>query len=193
MLLFYCNSALTKSLELSHLGIMFMVISTIAQKINRNAMIETMILEVNTADDMVALGKRIGGLLRGGEMIELVGDVGAGKTTFTKGLAQGLSIDEDVQSPSFTISRVYDGRDGIRLAHYDFYRLHDPGIMGDELREALSDAASVVIVEWADIAAGVLPDDRLTIHITPRTETSRSVEIIAGGDRSGRLEEAIAK
>jgi len=152
-----------------------------------NAMIEAMILEVKTADDMIALGNRVGGLLRGGEMIELVGDVGAGKTTFTKGLALGLAIDEDIQSPSFTISRVYDARDGLRLAHYDFYRLHDPGIMADELREVLDDAHTIVVVEWADIASGVLPADRLTIHLAPISETSRQVELTAGGERSAEL------
>ncbi len=146
-----------------------------------------MIQEVNTVDDMIALGARIGGLLRGGEMIELVGDVGAGKTTLVKGIAQGLAIDEDIQSPSFTISRVYDGRDDIRLAHYDFYRLQDSGIMADELSEAVADSHTVVIVEWAAIASGVLPVDRLTIELVPITETSRKLTIAASGEQSKRI------
>lgn len=146
-----------------------------------------MIQEVKTADEMVAVGRSMGEFLRGGEMIELVGDVGAGKTTFVKGLALGLGIDEDVQSPSFTISRVYDARGGLQLAHYDFYRLHDPGIMADELREMIDDAHTIVVVEWADIASGVLPTDRLTIHFSPLSETTRHIELRATGDRSNRL------
>lgn len=142
--------------------------------------------------DMIAIGQRVGGLLRGGEVIELIGDVGAGKTTLTKGLALGLGIDEDIQSPSFTISRVYNARDGLRLAHYDFYRLHDPGIMAEELREMVADPRVVVVVEWADIASGVLPDDRLTVRLSPLAETSRKMEIVASGERSQRLAEKLS-
>lgn len=124
-----------------------------------------------------ALGQRLGSLLHGGEVIELVGDVGAGKTTFVKGLALGLAIDEDVQSPSFTISRVYDGRDGLQLAHYDFYRLHDAGIMADELQETVSDARIVTVVEWADIVEGVLPASRIRIVFTTPSENERQLTL----------------
>src|SRR5665647_571424 len=96
-------------------------------------------IEVTSEQEMRTLGEKLGLLLKGGEVIELVGDVGAGKTTFVKGLAHGLAIDEDVQSPSFTISRVYDARDDLQLAHYDFYRLNDAGIMANELTETTQD------------------------------------------------------
>ena len=131
---------------------------------------------VSSESAMRDLGKAIGERLKGGEVIELVGDIGAGKTTLTKGIAQGLGVDEDVQSPSFTISRTYDaGRDGLRLAHYDFYRLHDPGIMADELAEVMHDATVVTIVEWAEIVADVLEGDHIRIRITPTAETTRQV------------------
>jgi len=97
-------------------------------------------LEVKNEAEMKLLGAKLGRLLRGGEIIELIGDVGAGKTTLTKGIAAGLGIDEDVQSPSFTISRVYDTPLKLRLAHYDFYRLHDPGIMAGERNETMRDS-----------------------------------------------------
>lgn len=138
---------------------------------------------------MREFGVRIGHLLRGGEIIELVGDVGAGKTTLVKGIAAGLSIDEDIQSPSFTISRVYEARDDLHLAHYDFYRLHDAGIMGDELAEATTDSKNIVIIEWATIVDGLLPKDRLTVHIQSPTESTRSVTI----ESDGRSSDAIAK
>jgi len=116
-----------------------------------------MIIEVHNAEQTRRLGARIGASLKGGEVFELVGDVGAGKTTFTKGLAQGLGISDEVQSPSFTISRVYDGRDNLQLVHYDFYRLSDPGIMASEVAEMVQDPKTVTVIEWADIVEGVLP------------------------------------
>jgi tRNA threonylcarbamoyladenosine biosynthesis protein TsaE len=140
-------------------------------------MIQTKHIEVKSEPEMRALGEQIGCLLKGGEVIELVGDVGAGKTTFTKGLALGLEIDEDVQSPSFTISRVYDARDGLLLAHYDFYRLNDAGIMANELFETTQDPATVTVIEWADIVEGVLPEHRLRIEISAPTETSRTLAL----------------
>src|SRR4051812_49402655 len=110
-----------------------------------------MTVEVNNEQEMKEFGARLGALLQGGEVIELIGDVGAGKTTLTKGIATGLGVDEDVQSPSFTISRVYDTPSELRLSHYDFYRLQDAGIMADELRETISDPRGVTIIEWAEV------------------------------------------
>lgn len=108
--------------------------------------------------------KLLGAQLRGGEVFELVGDVGTGKTTFVKGLASGLGVADDVQSPSFTISRLYDARDGLKLSHYDFYRLPDAGIMSYEIAEMVADKAVVTVVEWAESVASVLPDDRIQIE-----------------------------
>jgi tRNA threonylcarbamoyladenosine biosynthesis protein TsaE len=153
---------------------------------------QIMVREIENEAAMKAFGRALGALLKGGEMIELIGDVGAGKTTLTKGIADGLAIDEDIQSPSFTISRVYDARDGITLAHYDFYRLHDPGIMADELHETLHNPKVVTIVEWAAIVSGVLPEDRLSIHIIPASETSRHVELKTTNSETERLLERLA-
>jgi tRNA threonylcarbamoyladenosine biosynthesis protein TsaE len=151
-----------------------------------------MILDIKSDIEMKDLGAKLGALLRGGEIIELVGDVGAGKTTFTKGLARGMSVDEDVQSPSFTISRVYDAPNGLRLAHYDFYRLHNAGILSDDLRETLGDAITVTVIEWAEIVSGVLPEDRLTLLISSTSEDDRRVELKADGPTSRKLMEQLA-
>ena len=115
---------------------------------------------------MQCLGESFGRLVCGGEVFELIGDVGAGKTTFTKGLARGLGVHETVQSPTFTISREYDGRDGLRLAHYDFYRLDNAGIMSDELSETVNDSKTVTVIEWADTVKAVVPPGRIAIYIT---------------------------
>lgn len=144
-------------------------------------------IEVASEQETRSLGEKIGQLLKGGEVIELVGDVGAGKTTFVKGLARGLGIDEDVQSPSFTISRVYDARDTLVLAHYDFYRLNDAGIMANELTETTQDPETVTVIEWADIVEGVLPSHRLRIQFAAPTETARTLSLDGGDGILGEL------
>jgi len=133
--------------------------------------------EVTSEPDMKLLGSAVAGLLRGGDCIQLIGDVGAGKTTFVKGIGEGLGITEPIQSPSFTISRVYE-IDTLRLVHYDFYRLSDAGIMAEELKEALSDSETVVVIEWADIVEGVLPQNHTTVSIQATRETTRDVTIV---------------
>jgi len=142
-----------------------------------NGIIREMIIEVENEAATRDLGARVGERLRGGEVFELVGDVGAGKTTFVKGLAKGLGIDDEVQSPSFTISRVYSGRDDLRLVHYDFYRLTDPGIMANEVAEMVGDPQTVTVIEWAEIVEGVLPKQHYAISITAPSETTRRIEL----------------
>ena len=131
---------------------------------------------INSEIEMKQLGEEIGCILKGGEVLELIGDVGAGKTTFTKGLAKGLGVMETVQSPSFTISRVYEAGD-LTLSHYDFYRLNDAGIMAMEIASAVEDAHNITVVEWAESVAEILPEDRIKIRILPQSETARKIEI----------------
>ena len=99
-------------------------------------------------------------------VIELLGDVGAGKTTFTRGLAHGLGIKEPITSPSFTISKSYalPNSNG-HLIHYDFYRLPDPGLMLDDLQENLDNPENVIIVEWGESVTNILPENRIKIEI----------------------------
>ncbi len=136
-----------------------------------------MTIQIESAVAMQAFGEKLGRSFVGGEVVELVGDVGAGKTTLTKGIGLGLGINEDIQSPSFTISRVYSARDGLELAHYDFYRLHDTGIMAHDLAESISDSRVVTVIEWAAIAENVLPAKRLQIRFTSPSETERLLEV----------------
>jgi tRNA threonylcarbamoyladenosine biosynthesis protein TsaE len=141
-------------------------------------------LRVDDEHGMKAFGTRLGAVLMGGEIIELVGDVGAGKTTLVKSIAAGMGIEEDVGSPSYTLSQVYEAPFGLRLAHYDFYRLDDPGLMADALREILTDARVVTAIEWGDLMAGVIPYDHLQIKITPLNEVARQLTVTAGGEAS---------
>lgn len=123
------------------------------------------------------LGERLGRQLVAGETLQLVGDVGAGKTTFVKGLALGMGITDTIQSPTFTISRVYEAPDGRRLVHYDFYRLADPGIMVEDVSEALDDPQTITVIEWADSVVDVLPQDHITIQFATTTESERMLTI----------------
>ncbi len=131
----------------------------------------------SSEQEMQALGEELSRALRSGEVIELIGDVGAGKTTLVKGLARGLGVDETVQSPSFTLSRVYETGDGKRLAHYDFYRLSDPGILADELADVAGEPDTITVVEWAAIVEGALPQNHIVVRITSPTENDRDVVI----------------
>ena len=132
--------------------------------------------EINSTsfEHTLDIAARIGKRLRGSETIELVSDLGGGKTAFVKGLAQGMGYAGAVRSPSFTLSNEYKAG-AKRLVHFDFYRLNDPGVLRDELAEAIEDSSSVVAVEWADIVEDVLPVERLTVKITPTGETSRTL------------------
>jgi tRNA threonylcarbamoyladenosine biosynthesis protein TsaE len=126
-----------------------------------------------------ALAAKLGQALRGGEVVELVSDLGGGKTTFVRGLAHGAGSKDHVASPTFTISRVYDAPPRpsqgminpsqpplpLEIHHFDFYRLHEPGIIADELAEVVHDPSVVVVVEWADVVQHVLPTKRLTVTI----------------------------
>lgn len=115
-------------------------------------------------------------------VFELIGDVGAGKTTFTRGLAEGLGVGEPVTSPSFTISKRYAFPAG-QLIHYDFYRLDAPGLMRDELAEALAEPNSVIVVEWGSNVADLLPADKIRLEIALQEDGSRTVKIITSNNQ----------
>lgn len=149
-----------------------------------------MILETKSLEETLEFGKKLGNSFSGGEIIELRGDVGAGKTTLVKGIARGMGIDEPIQSPTYTISRLYEGKKDLRLAHYDFYRLTDAGIMADEIAEMVSDKRVITIIEWGGAVSGVLPEDRLTIIIGSPSETSRQFTVLASGVKSQAVIEA---
>jgi len=139
------------------------------------------ILKISITDlsDTLNLANKIGQNLEGGESIQLIGDIGAGKTTFTKGLAKGLGCQEEIVSPTFTLSREYPCRDGLSLHHYDFYRLDEPGLMSIELEESLQDKNAVTVVEWADSVKDVLPNNCIRIKISPSSLDGRAIQISA--------------
>lgn len=124
------------------------------------------------------VGRKIGKSLKGGEVIELISDLGGGKTTLVRGIAAGAGSKDKVSSPTFTLSKVYSAG-SFQIIHYDFYRLQDPGLMEYELAEALSDKHAVLIVEWANIVQDVLPKERLIIRISAKGEFVRQLDFEA--------------
>lgn len=134
--------------------------------------------DAGARDNVVGRGAAVDGVARGGaQVLELVGDVGSGKTTFTRGLAQGLCVQAEVTSPSFTISKAYALPGGGRLTHYDFYRLGDPGLMVDDLAENLADPQSIVVIEWGESIQDVLPAEHIRLMFRVNDDGSREVEV----------------
>ena len=129
---------------------------------------------IHSETEMLELGRNFADSLQAPVVLELVGDVGAGKTTFTRGLAEGLGVKATLSSPSFTISRLYQG-DGCILAHYDFYRLEDPGIMSEDLAESISDPKTITVIEWGQSIKELLPADHKIIEIKYVDENTREV------------------
>lgn len=119
-------------------------------------------LTLTNRDATIVLGKKIGQQLVAGDVLVLDGDLGAGKTTFTKGLAAGLEIPDIIKSPTFTIIHEYqDGR--LPLYHMDAYRLENGGAEDLGLEEYF-DGDGVSVVEWAEFVEDELPADFLAIH-----------------------------
>lgn len=110
--------------------------------------------------------------MQGGEVIELVSDLGGGKTTFVRGLASGLGSQDQVHSPSFTLANQYQSGQ-LMIYHLDFYRLVEPGVMKDELQEILSDPTAIVVAEWPEVIQDVLPAKRVTVRIKPKSPSTR--------------------
>jgi tRNA threonylcarbamoyladenosine biosynthesis protein TsaE len=130
-----------------------------------------------TPEGTETIAERLGAALKGGEVLELISDLGGGKTTFVRGLARGAGSKDVVGSPTFTISRVYKvGQKTIR--HYDFYRLSEPGLMAAELSESAGDADDIVVVEWGNVVQDVLPIDRVQVTFE-QAEDGRTIRFAA--------------
>ena len=132
-------------------------------------------MKIKSEQEMLEVGAQVPSSSR---VIELIGDVGVGKTTFVRGLAEGLGIKEPVTSPSFTISKSYACPDGKTLIHYDFYRLSDPGLMVEDLAENLENPNNIVVIEWSDSVKDFLPENHTVINIKYNDDGSREVEVL---------------
>jgi tRNA threonylcarbamoyladenosine biosynthesis protein TsaE len=141
-------------------------------------MSEQIVLQSESAAATEQLGEDIGRRLRGGEVIELLSDLGGGKTTFVRGLARGAASSDHVASPTFTVSKVYK-TPKFSIHHFDFYRLQEAGLMEHELQDLLGDAKIVVVVEWGEVVKHILPERRLKIEISQTSNDGRELVISA--------------
>jgi tRNA threonylcarbamoyladenosine biosynthesis protein TsaE len=149
----------------------------------------TFVINSNAPETTFALGVKLGAALKPCDVIELHGDLGSGKTQLVRGIAKGANSSDEVSSPSFTISKIYQTPD-FEIHHYDFYRLGtELGILEEELQQSVDSSDVVTIVEWLDLS--IIAPNRLTINYTTTGENSRKIEFIAFGQRANQIMEQI--
>ncbi|MCM3705360.1 MULTISPECIES: tRNA (adenosine(37)-N6)-threonylcarbamoyltransferase complex ATPase subunit type 1 TsaE [Cytobacillus] len=134
-------------------------------------------------EDTMGFSEKLGSLLQPGDVLALEGDLGAGKTTFTKGLAKGLNITRNVNSPTFTIIKEYHGR--LPLYHMDVYRVEDS--FEDLGFDEYFDGNGVTVVEWAHLVKEQLPEELLTIYLYLDDHDSRRLVLEPQGRRYEEL------
>ena len=122
------------------------------------------VFETYSPEETLEIGKSLGENAAPGEVYALIGDHGAGKTVFTKGFAQGLGIEEPVNSPTFTILQIYEeGR--IPLYHFDVYRIEEPEEMEEVGFDEYIDGDGVCLIEWAGRIGDLLPPEVIVVRI----------------------------
>ena len=128
-----------------------------------------MIYETNSEKETFELGKNLGEQAKAGQIFCLNGDLGVGKTVFTQGFAKGLGIEENVNSPTFTIIQVYEeGR--IPLYHFDVYRIGDPEEMYEIGYEEYFFGEGVCLIEWSKLIEELIPEEAINIEIDKNLE-----------------------
>ena len=151
------------------------------------------VVRTSSTVETIELGRRLGELLRAGDVLVLTGDLGAGKTQLTKGIARGMGVEGDVTSPTFTIEMVYQGTD-LELDHFDLYRLDDPDQLEDTGLFDVLGADGVCVIEWGEQFADEIGDARVDVFVrrlddeaTPGEEPSRSVTFVSHDVRGEEL------
>ncbi len=136
---------------------------------------ETLQITSNSPEETEQIGASLGYALKGGEVIELISDLGGGKTTFMRGIARGSGSTDKVASPTFTISKVYKSPK-LELHHFDFYRLNDAGLMAHELHDILGDPKIVLAIEWGNMVKHVLPKERVVVEFAKMSDEARQLQ-----------------
>ncbi|WP_137792227.1 tRNA (adenosine(37)-N6)-threonylcarbamoyltransferase complex ATPase subunit type 1 TsaE [Bacillus sp. E(2018)] len=135
--------------------------------------------ETKSAEETMSFAEKLGSILQKGDVLTLAGDLGAGKTTFTKGLAKGLGVTRTVNSPTFTIIKEYSGR--LPLYHMDVYRLEDSD--EDLGFDEYFSGEGVCVVEWAVFIEDYLPEERLELVISHKGDDKREIQLKPIGSR----------
>jgi tRNA threonylcarbamoyladenosine biosynthesis protein TsaE len=154
-------------------------------------MAASLVVRAETAEAMQALGERLGRALRPGDVVSLVGPLGAGKTTFVQGLARGAGVpaERHVASPTFALVNEHPGR--VPLVHADLYRVaHAAELLELGLDDAFDRAA--VAIEWLDRFPDAAPADRIELTIAIEPDGARRVSLSGAGPRGAALVRALA-
>ena len=131
----------------------------------------------HSTDETISFAENLAKSFKGGEVLTLSGELGAGKTVFSKGIAKGLGVKATVVSPTFTIMCQYlDGR--LKLYHFDMYRLSS-GLEAEEFgfSEYILDPTSVSLIEWSENVASIIPKDAIKVEIEKIDETTRKIKV----------------
>lgn len=151
-----------------------------------------------STEQTIALGERMGRVLGAGDVLVLTGDLGAGKTQLTKGIAAGMGVEDDVTSPTFTIQMVYDGSE-LPLYHFDLYRLDEPDQLDDTGLFDVLDGDGPCVIEWGEQFVDEIGDERLDVFLTRLDaeagigeEPPRQVRLVAHGKRAEQVVAALA-
>ena len=132
-------------------------------------------LTTKTAEETIALGKKIGNLLRKGDVIAMQGTLAAGKTTITKGIARALDISDTITSPTFCLISEYYGK--MPLYHMDVYRLDGNEDFENLGTDDMLYGDGVSIIEWSEKIMDLLPKNTIVLKITPQEDSTRKIEI----------------
>ena len=143
-----------------------------------------LVIKIETEDQMHAFGARLGSLLIAGDLLSLNGPLGAGKTTLTRGIGEGVQASGNVSSPTFLIARTHPTQSGTPFHHIDAYRLSSPAELDDL---DIDFAGSISVIEWGSGFAEGLADSMLEINIERDLETDLRTMSISG---SGRFADA---
>ncbi|HOV25144.1 MAG TPA: tRNA (adenosine(37)-N6)-threonylcarbamoyltransferase complex ATPase subunit type 1 TsaE [Pseudobacteroides sp.] len=127
-------------------------------------------------DETCALGRKLGEILKAGDVVCLVGDLGTGKTAFTKGIAEALGISGYITSPTFTFVNEYQGR--LPMFHFDVYRIGEPEDLFEIGFEEYLERDGVVIIEWADMIKDILPSEYIWVEINKDINSDFNIRII---------------
>ncbi|HIT44376.1 TPA: tRNA (adenosine(37)-N6)-threonylcarbamoyltransferase complex ATPase subunit type 1 TsaE [Candidatus Avacholeplasma faecigallinarum] len=139
-------------------------------------------------EETIAVGEKLGKLLKPGDVVLLTGDLSAGKTTFTKGIGKAIGVKKIINSPTFTIVKEYRG-DEFTLYHLDLYRLD--GLNQDFDLEEYIQSDGICVIEWPYQVKELIPDEYIKVSLKLTGESNRSIEITFVGDHYKDLEEVL--
>ena len=147
-------------------------------------------LSTHNHEETLAFGERFGRLLQGGDIVLLFGELGAGKTTLTQGICRGLGIKEKyIRSPTFTLINEYQGN--YPVYHIDLYRIEGDLEAWDIGIDEYLSGNGISVIEWADRAPKIYPEDRLIVRLESGSDTVRHFRIIGEGERSIEIVDAL--